>query len=122
MLVDLKNKVVCVTGSARRVGRAIALEFARQGSNLVIHHSSSDADAQGAVAEAKTLGVDAISVKADQANPDDVKKMFEAIRVHYGRLDVFVNSAASFKKVNLLDISFEEWQSVLGTNLTGPFL
>jgi 3-oxoacyl-[acyl-carrier protein] reductase len=122
MLVDLKNRVVCVTGSARRVGRAIALEFARQGANLVIHHSSSNADAESAVAEAKTLGADAITVKADQSNPDEVKRMFETIRAHYGRLDVFVNSAASFKKGNLLDISFHEWQSVLGTNLTGPFL
>jgi 3-oxoacyl-[acyl-carrier protein] reductase len=122
MLVDLKNKVVCVTGSARRVGRAIALEFARQGANLVIHHNSSDADAERAATEAKTLGVDAIIVKADQSKPNEIKKMFGAIRAHYGRLDIFVNSAASFKKGNLVDISFDEWQSVLGTNLTGPFL
>jgi 3-oxoacyl-[acyl-carrier protein] reductase len=121
MLLELKDKVVCVTGSARRVGRAIALEFARQSSNLVIHHSSSDADAQSAAVEAKALGVDAMIVKADQSNPDDVKKMFEAVHAHYGRLDVLVNSAASFKKGNLVDIS-SEWQSVLGTNLTGPFL
>jgi 3-oxoacyl-[acyl-carrier protein] reductase len=122
MLLDLKDKVVCVTGSARRVGRAIALEFARQGAHLVIHHSSSDADAESAAAEAKALGVAVIIVKADQSKPDDVKQLFETIRNHYGRLDVFVNSAASFKKGNLIDISFDEWQSVLGTNLTGPFL
>src|SRR5436190_5051198 len=112
MLLDLKDKVVCVTGAARRVGRAIALEFARQGAHLVIHHSSSDADAASAAAEAHTLGVEALVVKANQADPDDVARMFEAIRERYGRLDVLVNSAASFKRTPLLEIDFAEWQSV----------
>lgn len=119
---SLESAVVLVTGSARRVGRAIALEFARNGSNLVIHHSHSPDDAQGAAAEARALGVDAITVQADQSKPEDVRAMFDAIRAHYGRLDVLVNSAASFKKGDLLEIGFEEWQSVIATNLTGPFL
>jgi 3-oxoacyl-[acyl-carrier protein] reductase len=122
MLLDLKDKVVCVTGAARRVGRAIALEFARQGAHLVIHHSSSDADAASAAAEAHALGVEALVVKANQADPDDVARMFEAIAERYGRLDVLVNSAASFKRTPLLEIDFAEWQSVIGINLTGPFL
>jgi 3-oxoacyl-[acyl-carrier protein] reductase len=118
----LENAVVLVTGSARRVGRAIALEFARQGANLVIHHSNSPEDAESTKAQARTLGVDAIIVQADQSRPEDVRAMFEAIRAHYGRLDVLVNSAASFRKGDLLEIGFEEWQSVMATNLTGPFL
>ncbi len=122
MQLDLKGAVVCVTGAARRVGRAIALEFARQGAHLVIHHSSSDADAESAAAEADALGVEALIVKANQADPDDVTRMFDAIREHYGRLDVMVNSAASFKRTPLLEIDFAEWQSVIGINLTGPFL
>jgi NAD(P)-dependent dehydrogenase (short-subunit alcohol dehydrogenase family) len=122
MQLDLKGAVVCVTGAARRVGRAIALEFARQGAHLVIHHSSSDADAESAAAEARALGVEALIVKANQADPDDVTRMFDAIREHYGRLDVMVNSAASFKRTPLLEIDFAEWQSVIGINLTGPFL
>ena len=122
MQLDLKGAVVCVTGAARRVGRAIALEFARQGAHLVIHHSSSDADAESAAAEADALGVEALIVKANQADPDEVTRMFDAIREHYGRLDVMVNSAASFKRTPLLEIDFAEWQSVIGINLTGPFL
>ena len=120
----LKNKVVFVTGSARRVGRAIGLEFARQGADLVIHHASpsSEQDAQSAADEAKAQGVDAIIVTGDQSNPDDVARMFAAIKAHYGRLDVMVNSAANFKRSPLLDIDFEEWQEVIGVNLTGPFL
>lgn len=119
---DLKGKVVCVTGSARRVGRAIALAFAAQGANVVIHHSNSDADAASAAEEARALGVEALIVKGDQAQPDDVTRMFGEIQARFGRLDVQVNSAAIFKKGDLLDISLEEWHDVIGVNLTGPFL
>ena len=122
MQTSLKDKVVLVTGSARRVGRAIALEFAHQGANVVIHHGHSPEDAERTAAEARALGVDAITVQADQGKPDDVQAMFDAIRAHFGRLDVLVNSAASFQKGDFLEISFDEWQSVLATNLSGPFL
>ncbi|HEU5102879.1 MAG TPA: SDR family oxidoreductase [Roseiflexaceae bacterium] len=122
MQTDLKGKVVCVSGAARRVGRAIALEFAHQGAHLVIHHSSSDADAESAAQEAQALGVEALIVKANVADPSEVARMFETIRARYGRLDVMVNSAASFTRTPLLDVGYDEWQAVLGVNLSGPFL
>jgi 3-oxoacyl-[acyl-carrier protein] reductase len=122
MHTDLHNKVVCVTGAARRVGREIALEVARNGADLVIHHSNSDADAASAAAEIRAMGRDALIVKGDQSKPDDVARFFDAIRSHYGRLDVLVNSAATFRRTPLLHISYDEWQSVLGINLSGPFL
>ena len=122
MNTSLEQTVALVTGSARRVGRAIALEFARQGANVVIHHSNSPEDAQSAAEEARALGVQAMVVRANQADQGEVRAMFEAVHEHFGRLDVLVNSAASFKKGDFLEIGFEEWQSVIDTNLTGPFL
>jgi NAD(P)-dependent dehydrogenase (short-subunit alcohol dehydrogenase family) len=120
--VSLKDKVVCVTGAARRVGRAIALAFAAEGAHLVIHHNASEAEAAEVAGEAQALGVAALVVKADQSEPIDVARMFEQVRAHYGRLDVLVNSAANFKQAPLLEIEFDEWQEVIGVNLTGPFL
>ncbi|MBC7872312.1 MAG: SDR family oxidoreductase [Chitinophagaceae bacterium] len=122
MAIDLQGKVAFVTGSARRVGREIALEFARQGANLVIHHHASQTDAESAAEEARALGVQAIIIQGDQSKAVDVVGMFGEIEAHYGRLDILVNSAASFKKTPLLDVTIEEWESVIGTNLTGPFL
>lgn len=122
MLTDLKEKVVCVTGSARRVGRVIAMTFARQGAHLVIHHSASDEDAASAATEVRTLGGEALVIKANIADPEDVAAMFASIRSHYGQLDVMINSAANFQRTPLLEIDFAEWQSVIGVNLTGPFL
>lgn len=118
----MRGKVVCVTGSARRVGRAIALAFAEAGAHVVIHHHASDEDASQTAVDVKALGVEALVVKANLAMPDEVAAMFEHIQTTFGRLDVMVNSAANYYKNHLLDISYEEWQTVLGVNLTGPFL
>jgi NAD(P)-dependent dehydrogenase (short-subunit alcohol dehydrogenase family) len=123
-MTSFEGKVVFVTGSARRVGRAIALSFAEQGADLVIHHASphSADEARSAAEEARSLGRDAIALSGNQANGDDVRKMFAAVEERYGRLDVMVNSAAIFKRTRLLDISEEEWDLVMAVNLKGPFL
>jgi NAD(P)-dependent dehydrogenase (short-subunit alcohol dehydrogenase family) len=110
-----------VTGSARRVGRGIALGFAREGANLVIHHHASDADAESAAAEASALGVEALIVKGDHARYEDVARNFEAIKAHYGRIDVLVNSASVFQQTDLLDIPPDEWDQVMQVNLRAPF-
>ncbi len=121
-VLTLKDKVALVTGSARRVGKAIALELARQGMHQVVHHSASHREADETAAEIRALGVDAIVVKADQSQPADVQRLFDAIRAHYGRLDLLINSASVFKTGSIVDLPFDEWQDVLGVNLTGPFL
>jgi NAD(P)-dependent dehydrogenase (short-subunit alcohol dehydrogenase family) len=122
MEIDLSGKVVCVTGAARRVGRAIALAFAQHGARLVIHHHASEAEAAEIAAAISQSGGEALVVQANMADPTSVAAMFAAIRAHYGRLDVMVNSAAIFKRTPFLDISVEEWHTVIDTNLTGPFL
>lgn len=118
----MQGKIVCVTGSARRVGRAIVLAFAEAGANVVIHHHASDDEATQAATAIQAFGVEALIVKANLAVPNEVDRMFEQIQHRFGRLDVMVNSAANYYKNHLLDISYEEWQTVLGVNLTGPFL
>lgn len=121
MELDLRDRVVCVTGSARRVGRAIAMGFAQQGAHVVIHHHSSPAEAECAAAEARSYGVEAFVVAADQSDAEAVAYMFETIRKHFGGLDVLVNSAAGFERTQFLNITHDEWQRVLGVNLGGPF-
>jgi NAD(P)-dependent dehydrogenase (short-subunit alcohol dehydrogenase family) len=117
----LNGKVVFVTGSARRVGRGIALGFAAQSANLVIHHNSSDEEAQQTAQEARALGVETLIVKGDYAHHDQIAGSFEQVKAHYGRLDVLVNSASNFHQTPLLDIPPDEWQSVLDVNLSAAF-
>lgn len=121
MLQTLNGKNVLVTGSARRVGRGIALGFARAGANVVVHHSNSDADAKDTAKEARSLGVDALVVKGDLSQHDQVAAIFEQAIAHYGQLDVLVNSASNFEANPLLDIPPDEWRSVIDVNLSGPF-
>jgi NAD(P)-dependent dehydrogenase (short-subunit alcohol dehydrogenase family) len=121
-VIELKGKVALVTGSARRVGKAIALELARQGMSQVVHHGSSDRDAEETASAAHALGVETIIVKADLRQPADVQRLFETIRQRFGRLDLLVNSASNFKPGSILEVTLEAWQEVLDMNLTAPFL
>lgn len=121
MLEALAGKVVYVTGSARRVGRAIALGCAAQGAHLVIHHSQSDEDAERTAADVRALGVDALIVKGDYRRYEDVARNFAAAQAHYGRVDVLINSASNFLSGDLLDVTPEEWDAVMDVNLRAPF-
>ncbi|MBN1965737.1 MAG: SDR family oxidoreductase [Anaerolineae bacterium] len=119
---SLTDQVALVTGSAHRVGKVIALALAAAGTNIVIHYHGAEDDAQTAVREAKSFGVDAIRVQADQSDPQQVNALFDAVREHYGRLDILVNSANLYRKIDFFALSYDDWQRVLAVNLTGPFL
>ncbi len=119
---ELTGKVALVTGSAHRVGKAIALELARRGVHQVIHYSSSEKEAIQTSDEIAALGVQTMRFKADQSDPAQVNRLFEAIRAKFSRLDILVNSASMFQKADFLTLSYEDWQRTLAINLTGPFL
>ena len=121
MLTSLKDKVVMVTGSARRVGRGILLGFAAQGANVVVHHHDSDEDAERTASDARALGVDALIVKGDHTHYASVVRNFEQVKAHYGRIDVLVNSASIFQSADLLEIEPDDWDAVIHINLRAPF-
>ncbi|HVU09820.1 MAG TPA: SDR family oxidoreductase [Phototrophicaceae bacterium] len=121
MLESLEGKVVLVTGSARRVGRAILLGFAAQGANVVVHHSQSPDEAEATAAAARKLGVEALIVQGDHAYYEEIVANFEQIKAHYGRIDVLVNSASVFQSADLLDVTPDEWNLALDINLRAPF-
>ncbi len=123
MQIDLSEQVAVVTGSAHRVGKAIALELARRGTSILVHYNSApDETVRDTIREIKSLGVDALPVQADVSTPEGVDAVFAAADAHFGRLDVLVNSASVFPKGQLLDVRLEDWQRTLNVNLTGPFM
>ena len=120
--MNLKGKTALVTGAAKRVGHEIALGLARRGANIVVHYNTSAADARGAVAEIRKLGVDAVAVKADQSNARQVKAAVAQALRRFGRIDVLVASAAVYKKTPFDTLTEADWDLHIDANLKGPFL
>ncbi len=119
--MNLTGKIALVTGGAHRVGKAIALALAEQGVHVVVHYGSSSDAAQGTVQQIEALGVRALSIRADLRDPDQITALFETVSETFGRLDVLVNSAANFVKKPFDEMTLDDWQAVMQTNLRAPF-
>jgi pteridine reductase len=120
--MKLHGKVCLVTGAAKRVGRAIALALADRGAPIVVHYHRSAAEARAMVAEVRGRGVDAIAVRADQADARQVRAAVQQALRHFGRIDVLVNSAAVYRRTPFARLTERDWDFHLAANLKGPFL
>jgi 3-oxoacyl-[acyl-carrier protein] reductase/pteridine reductase len=118
----LAGKTVLVTGGAKRIGREIALTFARAGASVAITFSASQAEAEDTVRDLAALDVEAMAVRCEIRDPDDVKQTVGAVVEEFGRLDILVNNAGTFESVALEEISVEAWDRMFETNTRGPFL
>ena len=114
--------VALVTGGAVRVGRAISLGLAEAGFHVAVNYKTSEAAARDVQSRIHGLGRDAILVQGDVSEQGDVMRMAEAVNQRFDRLDLVVNNAASFASGHLPDLSLDEWNAALATNVSGPFL
>jgi NAD(P)-dependent dehydrogenase (short-subunit alcohol dehydrogenase family) len=119
---SLDGKVALVTGADRGVGKGIALELARRGCRVAINYQSMPDLANPAVEEIHALGVEAFAVRADVRVRADVAAMTQAVVDRFGRLDVLVNNAGIQTWKPFLEVTDEEWDLVIDTNLKGGFL
>jgi pteridine reductase len=120
--VNLTGKTVLVTGAAKRVGREIALGLARRGANIVVHYRTSGRDARRLVAEIKAVGVDALAVKADQSNAQQVRAAVTTAVRHFGTVECLIASAAVYRRTPFATLTEDDWDSQIDANLKGPFL
>ncbi len=119
----LAGQVALVTGGAKRVGRAIALELAASGAHIFVHyHSSDDAQVNETLAAIRAQGVQAQAQQADLGAAAGVELLFAGLRQHFDRLDILVNSAALFQQRRLLQVSLADWERTMDVNLRAPFL
>ena len=115
------KKVALITGASRGIGKAIAVELAKNGVNVVINFNRDEKEALGVVDEIKKLGGDGIAAKADVSNFDDCASMMEVIKKKFGYLDIIVNNAGALSDKTLKNMTKEQWDLVLKTNLYGTF-
>jgi 3-oxoacyl-[acyl-carrier protein] reductase/pteridine reductase len=118
----LAGKTVLVTGGAKRIGREIALTFARAGAQVAITFSASQTEAEETVRDLAALDVEAIAVRCELRDPEDVKQTVGAVVEEFGRLDILVNNAGTFESVALEDLAVAAWDRMFETNTRGPFL
>ena len=120
----LTGKMALVTGSATGIGRATAIELAREGADVVVNYSRSEAEAQQTRADCAALGVKAILVRADCSKEDEVKEMVDRARHELGGVDILVNNAGTTRFVPLPDIDDlgdTDWDSIFQLNVKGAF-
>jgi NAD(P)-dependent dehydrogenase (short-subunit alcohol dehydrogenase family) len=120
--MNVAGKVALVTGGARRVGRALRLALAEAGADVIVHYNSSASEAQDVTREIAALGRRALALQADVAHGVEVRRILREVESEWGRLDILVNSAASFESAPFLEIGEDDWERVLAINLKGPFL
>lgn len=115
------KKVALVTGASRGIGRAIAVEIAKNKINIVINYNKNEKEAANVAEGIKKFGVESITVKADVSNFDECAAMIEVVRKRFGFLDILVNNAGALSDKSLKNMTKEQWDLVLRTNLDGTF-
>ena len=113
----LENKVVLVTGAARRIGRSIALALAKEGARVAIHYNGSEAAARATADECGGGPV----FKANLESVSEIRAMFGEVSQHFGRLDALINNAARFTRFDPLEIEEADWDFIHSVNLKATF-
>jgi len=114
---ELKNKVVLVTGAAKRIGRGIALRLAREGARVVIHYSRSEAEARQTAAECGGAPL----IRANLESVAEIGRLVDETVRQCGRIDGLVNNAARFTRFDPLEISEADWDFLHAVNLKATF-
>lgn len=121
--MDLKDRVVLVTGASRGIGRAIAVALAQKGARVAINYAHDEEGARKTEELCRKHGAETIMVRADVSRRDEVRAMVSRIIEKFGRIDALVNNAGILgKAIKPADITDEDWDAVMNVNLKGAFI
>jgi 3-oxoacyl-[acyl-carrier protein] reductase len=121
--MDLSNKVAVITGSARGIGKAIALKLAEVGADIVVNDIPAAAEAlEGTANEIRAFKRKALAITADVSSSTDVNKFIETAAAQMGRIDILVNNAGVTRDQLIMRMTDEEWDTVLNIDLKSAFL
>lgn len=118
----LEGKNALVTGSARRIGRAISLALAREGANVALHYSSSEQEIAELVAEIEALGVKSVTLRADLSDSAELVGLVDRAREALGKIEILVNNASIFPSDTLETVEIESLERNLEINAWAPLV
>jgi len=120
--MDLKNKVIVITGSSSGIGRTTAIRFAKEGAKVVVNFHINEEGGKETLTEVQKYS-EALLVKADVSKPDEVKKLFEEVEKKFGTVHILINNAAiPNDKVPYLEASYEDILELVNTDLIAPMM
>jgi NADP-dependent 3-hydroxy acid dehydrogenase YdfG len=119
--MELKNKVVCITGASKGIGKATALAFAREGSAIAISARSGDL-LETTAKEARELGANVFSYTGDMSNEEEIKSFIRDTKTNLGGLDILVNNAGFGYFYPIAEFSTEDWDEMFNLNVRGLFI
>jgi 3-oxoacyl-[acyl-carrier protein] reductase len=119
--MKLKDKVALITGASSGIGKAVALEFAKEGAVVIVNYSGNAEGAEKTVEEIKELGGTAESIKCNISSFSEVQEMIDKLIEKYKRIDVLVNNAGITKDNLIMRMQEEDFDKVIDTNLKGTF-
>ena len=120
--MKLKDKVAIVTGAGRGIGSGVALRLAQEGADVVVNYAHSAEGAEAVADQIRALGRRAITSQADVANNEQVKAMVDRTVEAFGRVDILVNNAGIDPHVPFLEMTEEQYDWIMDTNLKGSVL
>ena len=120
--MDLSNRVAIVTGSARGIGKAIALKLADAGATVVVNDVGDAAQINGVVDAIKAMKRNALAIIADVSSADDVNRLVAETMSAFGHIDILVNNAGITRDQLLMRMSDEDWDRVMNVDLKSVFL
>jgi len=118
----LLGQSAVVTGASSGIGKAIALALGRAGANVLVNYNGSQEKGEEVADRIRDMGVKAIAVKADVSKEADVETMFDQVLATFGRLDILISNSGIQQDNPLIEMSLDQWEKVIGVNLTGAFL
>jgi glucose 1-dehydrogenase len=119
---SLKGQSALITGADSGIGKGVAIALAAAGANVIINHVDAHEVAEQTVDEITAAGGIAYAIHADISKEDDVKAMFAEMYRQYGTIDILINNAGLQRDSRFVDMTLEQWNTVIGVNLTGQFL
>ena len=120
--MNFSGKTAVVTGGSRGIGRAVCLELAKGGANVVLCYAGNEAAANDTVAACEALGARALAVRCNVAEAGEVKALMDAAVQAFGRIDILVNNAGITRDGLLMMMKDEDFDAVINANLKGTFL